>query len=133
MALILVSFAVGLWIGEAVTIPVRTQPFLYDDVALIPKRHVGLVLGCAANLRDGRPNPFFTSRIEAAVRLYESHKIDYLLVSGENSSASYNEPEWMRAALLDRHIPEDRIVADYAGLRTLDSVVRAHEVFGLDS
>ena len=28
-------------------------------------------------------------------------------------------------------VPEDRIVADYAGLRTLDSVVRAKKVFGL--
>lgn len=37
---------------------------LYDDVAKIPHRHVGLVLGCSRLLGDGAPNPFFKSRIQ---------------------------------------------------------------------
>jgi SanA protein len=126
-------FAIALWIGEALSIPIHTAASLYDDPDLIPKRRVGLLLGCSPHRTDGSPNPYFYSRIDAAVRLFHHGKVDYILVSGENSSAAYNEPARMRAALLARGIPSDRIVADYAGLRTLDSVIRAHEVFGLDS
>ena len=32
--------------------------------------------------------------------------------------------------LVKRGIPEDRIFLDYAGFRTLDSVIRAKEIFG---
>jgi SanA protein len=131
--LVVVSFACGLWIGEALAIPIWAAPSLYDDPALIPKRHVGVLLGCSARQSNGSPNPYFVARVDAAVRLYDAGKIDYILVSGENSQPAYNEPAMLRAALVRRGVPSDRIVADYAGFRTLDSVVRAHEVFGLDS
>jgi len=36
----------------------------------------------------------------------------------------------MKRELVRRGVPEQRIYCDYAGLRTLDSVVRAKEVFG---
>jgi SanA protein len=38
----------------------------------------------------------------------------------------------MKRALVERGIPENRIACDYAGLRTLDSVVRGKEIFGLN-
>jgi SanA protein len=37
----------------------------------------------------------------------------------------------MKAALMKAGIPESVITLDYAGFRTLDSVVRAKEVFSL--
>jgi SanA protein len=67
----------------------------------------------------------------AAAALFRAHKVDYLLVSGDNHVPTYDEPTAMKNALLRLGVPEDRIVADYAGLRTLDSVVRAKKVFGL--
>lgn len=36
----------------------------------------------------------------------------------------------MRDALISKGVPSSAIVLDYAGFRTLDSVVRAKEVFG---
>jgi SanA protein len=39
----------------------------------------------------------------------------------------------MRDALLALGVPDSCIVLDYAGFRTLDSVVRCEEVFGEDS
>jgi SanA protein len=119
--------------GEALAIPLWAAPSLYDDLIAIPHRRVGLLLGCSPQIRRGTPNPYFVARIDATVRLFEAGKIDYILVSGENSRPSYNEPAAFRAALLARGVPDDRIVSDYAGRRTLDSVVRAHEIFGLDT
>ena len=106
---------------------------LYTSVDDIPNNRVGLLLGTSPRLTDGRHNLFFLHRIQAATELYRSSKIDYILVSGDNRHASYNEPEEMKQALMKEAIPEDRIILDYAGLRTLDSVIRAREVFGQDS
>jgi SanA protein len=82
---------------------------------------------------NGRENLYFRYRIDAAVRVWKSGKLETLIVSGDNRSRYYNEPEKMKQALIERGIPEERIVCDFAGLRTLDSVVRAKEIFGADS
>lgn len=36
----------------------------------------------------------------------------------------------MKQALMERGVPESDIILDYAGFRTLDSVVRCKKVFG---
>jgi SanA protein len=66
----------------------------------------------------------------AAAALYHAGKVDYLLVSGDNHRRGYDEPTAMRDALVALAVPQSRIVLDYAGFRTLDSIVRAKEVFG---
>lgn len=102
----------------------------YQDTAAIPHRRVGLVLGCAKYLSDGRANLFFRNRIHAAARLFRAGKVDYLLVSGDNHVAGYNEPADMKDSLVESGVPAERIYCDFAGFRTLDSVVRAKEIFG---
>lgn len=105
----------------------------YDNIDSLPHNKVGLLLGTSPLDRQGNTNYYFIYRIDAAEELIKSGKIDYILVSGDNSSVGYDEPTWMRDSLVGRGVPEDRIVLDFAGLRTLDSVVRAKEVFGQDS
>ena len=93
---------------------------------------VGLVLGCSKYIARGRLNYYFTGRIKAAAELWRAGKLRCIIVSGDNRAANYNEPRDMRNALVAEGVPEDRIVCDYAGLRTLDSVVRAKKVFGAE-
>src|SRR6056297_425922 len=107
-----------------------TSDHIYRSVDSVPRNRVGLVLGTSRYLRSGGSNPYFRYRIDAAIKLYNADKIEYILVSGDNSLKSYNEPKLMRAALEERGVPANRIFADYAGFRTLDSVVRSKEVFG---
>ena len=106
---------------------------LYTSVDTIPKHKVGLVLGTIKYLANGRVNLYYTYRINAAVQLFKSNKIDYILVSGDNGSKSYDEPSTFKKDLMAKGIPEDRIILDYAGFRTLDSVVRAKAIFGQES
>lgn len=106
---------------------------MYDDVASVPYNRVSLLLGTNPLNRLGRPNSYFTNRIRTAAALYNAGKTDYIIVSGDNHIATYDEPTAMRDALVALGVPEERIVPDYAGFRTLDSVVRAKEVFGCDS
>ncbi len=105
---------------------------LFTEVDALPVTEVGLVFGTTDRVK-GRENLYFRYRIDAAVRVWKSGRIRTLLVSGDNRSPYYNEPEKMKQALVERGIPAERIVCDFAGLRTLDSVVRAQEIFGVDS
>ncbi len=99
----------------------------------IPKNRVGIVLGTASRLAQGGANPYYTYRIKAAVELYNANKVEFILVSGDNSTKYYNEPNTIKKDLIKGGIPAEKIFLDYAGFRTLDSMVRAKEVFGLDS
>lgn len=96
----------------------------------VPKTKVALLLGTSKNLSNGQPNAYFYNRIQATVDLYKSGKIQYIIVSGDNSRKDYNEPEDMQMELIKNGIPQDRIFMDHAGFRTLDSIVRAKDIFG---
>lgn len=104
----------------------------YSHPSEIATNRVGLLLGTSKYYKGGGLNLYFKYRIEAAVALYNAGKIDYILVSGDNSSMSYNEPINFKKELIKNGIPEEVIVLDYAGFRTLDSVIRAKAVFGQD-
>lgn len=109
-----------------------TKDQVYTDHT-IPENKVALVLGTSKRTSDGGSNRFFKERMSAAADLYSKNKIRHILVSGDNSSKYYNEPRDMLAALGDLEIPEKDVSLDFAGFRTLDSVIRSKEVFGQDS
>jgi SanA protein len=95
----------------------------------VPRTRTALVLGTSPRVGAGAPNAYFDARIRAAVALYRAGTVERILVSGDNHRAGYDEPTEMRAALLARGVPDAAIHRDFAGFRTLDSVVRAKEVF----
>lgn len=97
----------------------------------VPRNDVALVLGTGRLTARGNVNLHFTQRMAAAAALYHSGKIRHLIVSGDNHSTTYDEPSDMKAALVALSVPANAITCDYAGFRTLDSVVRARTVFGL--
>lgn len=106
-----------------------TSGSLYSSIESIPVNKVALLLGTNKHVK-GRLNLYYKYRIDAAVKLFKSGKIKYIIVSGDNSVKHYNEPEQMRDDLVKRGVPKNRIFLDYAGFRTLDSIVRAKEIFG---
>lgn len=107
-----------------------TNPHIYSDVTAIPHHTAALLLGTSKTLRSGKANLYFQYRIDAAVALFKSGKIDCIVISGDNGRESYNEPEDMKVELVKQGIPEKQIYLDHAGFRTLDSVVRMNKVFG---
>ena len=104
---------------------------VYPSTDSIPIEPVGLVLGSAPKI-NGYDNPFFTRRMVAAAELYRAGKVKKLLASGDNGTVQYDEPTAMRDALVRLGVPPEAIVLDYAGFRTLDSIVRARQIFGVD-
>jgi SanA protein len=108
----------------------RMSDRTYNDVNKIPENKVGLLLGTAKYAYSGNINLYYKYRLLAAATLFNSGKISYILVSGDNATKSYNEPATFREDLISMGIPADRIVLDYAGFRTLDSILRCKLVFG---
>ena len=110
----------------------KTSPRIYSSVKDIPAREVGMVLGASAIAND-RPNPVQVGRIQAAAELYHAGKVRILVVSGaEYPEKFYNEIPAMTQALVALGVPEDAIIGDGRGLRTLDSILRMRDVFGYD-
>jgi SanA protein len=106
-----------------------SQGKVYNSIEQVSERKIGLVLGCSKYLSNGRKNLYFQQRIDAAKELYFSDKVKFLLVSGDNSTKYYDEPTTMKKDLIALGVPGNKIYCDYAGLSTLDSVVRTKEVF----
>ena len=111
----------------------QAEDYIYDSVEDIPKNKVGLLLGTIKFLSNGNVNLYYTYRINATVALYNAKKIDFILISGDNGNKNYDEPTTFKKDLIAKGIPEDNIFLDYAGFRTLDSVIRAKKVFGQDA
>jgi SanA protein len=107
-----------------------TENQLYNDVNAIPHNKVGLVLGTSKHLGGGYINYYYKYRIDAAVALFKAGKIDFILVSGDNRTKSYDETTTMQDDLIAAGIPKEKIFMDYAGFRTLDSILRCKNVFG---
>lgn len=67
------------------TITRATNDRVFNNTKYIPYHKVGLLLGTSKFLNSGQVNRYFKYRIEAVVDLYKSHKIDYIVISGDNS------------------------------------------------
>ena len=107
--------------------------YLYNTTNEIPYNKVGVVLGTSKYLVNGQENLFYKYRIAAAVKLYNSGKIKYIIISGDNGSKYYDEPTTFKKDLIKQGVTETHIFLDYAGFRTLDSVIRAKAIFGQQS
>ena len=104
---------------------------MYEDVRELPKADVALVLG--ASVRRGVPSPILEERAHAAVQLYLAHKVDKILVTGDDSVRSNDEVTPVRKYLQSAGIPDEDIFLDHAGFDTYSSMYRAREIFGVSS
>lgn len=131
MILLLAGLATGLTFAVNRACKNASAGRIFTSLENVPANDVGLVLGTSKLTKRGNPNWHFNQRITAAAALYQAGKVHHLLVSGDNHIASYDEPSDMREALVAAGVPTDAITCDYAGFRTLDSVIRAKEIFNL--
>ncbi|HBT97358.1 MAG TPA: hypothetical protein DEB25_06890 [Desulfobulbaceae bacterium] len=109
------------------------RQYTKNQVEDLPVERACLVLGTAKFLVGGGENLFYSYRIAAAQQAYAAGKCAKVVVSGDNRHKSYNEPQTMKKSLIDQGVPPGDIYCDYAGSRTLDSVVRFKHIFGQSS
>ncbi|MGR3808484.1 SanA/YdcF family protein [Pasteurella testudinis] len=102
---------------------------IYDDINAIPHRPYALVLGTSRYFSDNSLNLFYYNRLLSAQELVKHNKVDYLLLSGDNRTSQYNEPRNMFYDLRKLGVNSEFMYLDFAGFRTLDSVIRAKTIF----
>ncbi|MDR1552629.1 MAG: YdcF family protein [Prevotellaceae bacterium] len=132
LSIIVFAIIITIFIADII-IKTSSNGFVFNDINKIHHNKTGLLLGTSKYLKSGQKNQYFSNRITAAVNLYNAGKIDFIVISGDNSTKYYNEPMDMKKELLKNGIPEDKIFLDYAGFRTYDSVIRMNKIFGQNS
>jgi vancomycin permeability regulator SanA len=99
------------------------------SIADAPVRPVAIVFGAGLR-RDGTPMTVLADRVRAAVDLLRRGAVGGILLSG--SSWQGDEPEAMRRFAVMLGAPEQALVLDRGGSRTLATCMRAHGAFGID-
>ncbi len=123
LLVLIVAFGLRAWVNTIYASRIYTRP------ADVPPRQVAIVFG--AGVRGDRPTPVLADRVEAAVELYQAGRVQKLIMTGDNRFVNYNEPAAMIAYARELGVPEQDLVADYAGRRTYDSCYRARDIFGV--
>jgi SanA protein len=130
--IVLISLLVIFLVSCNLWVVSSTAEHVYKDESKLPSHRIALVLGTSHRTVGGGPNPYFEKRMETAAELFKKGKIDHFILSGDNRTRYYNEPMEMRKALVKKGVPPTAITLDYAGLRTLDSIIRCKQIFGQD-
>lgn len=108
-----------------------------DSVSQIPHNRVGLLLATSPITPGGAHNFYFNNRIKAADELYKAGKIDYIIASGgdytKTQKIGCDEPKSILDSLVARGVPADRIILDYEGTTTRNSIYKAGQIYDLDS
>ncbi len=106
------------------------EKYTFNSVSELKPVHCAILLGTSKWLKGGKRNLYYQYRIVAAAELYNSGKCKKIIVSGDNGTMQYNEPMTMKRDLVKMGVKWDDVICDYAGFRTLDSIIRFKEIFG---
>jgi SanA protein len=104
--------------------------YTFDNLSELHPTYCAILLGTSKWVKGGRRNLYYQYRIIAAVELYKSGLCKKIIVSGDNSTVHYNEPITMQRDLIKMGVKKEDVICDYAGFRTLDSIIRFKEIFG---
>lgn len=99
----------------------QTKAFSQKDIDYI------LVLG--AGIKNKRPSPMLEERLNLSILFYQNNPSPQILISGDHVKAYYDEVSVMKNYLLENNIKEEKIVTDYAGISTYDSIYRAKYIY----
>jgi SanA protein len=97
-----------------------------------PTCYTAIVLGASVH-RDGSLSTVLLDRVNSALELYKSGKVKRFLLSGDHGQTDYDEVNTMKNYLIKEGVDSADIFLDHAGFDTYSSMVRAKEVFKVDS
>lgn len=128
-------FLIALLMATAITLYIQnySNKYIYSSsIQAIPNCYTALVLGASVH-RNGDLSTILLDRVDRAIELYNGGKIKRFLLSGDHGDHDYDEVNTMKNYLLKKGIDSADIFLDHAGFDTYNSVVRAKEIFNVDS
>ena len=90
-----------------------------------------VVLG-ASVYADGTPSGILQDRLDDGIALYFAGAAPKIIMSGDNSTVSYNEVKAMKDYAVAQGVPSEDVFGDHAGFSTYESMYRAKHVFGAE-
>lgn len=91
---------------------------------------VAVVFGAKVH-EGGDLSHMLSDRMDAAIALYHSGKVEKLLVSGDGRG-EWSETKHMKAYAVENGVAEEDILEDGEGYSTMETVTRANELFGIE-
>ena len=104
-----------------------TSNLIYHTVNNLPKNEVGIIFG--AGINGDQPSKYLKDRLDAGILLYKTHKIDKILLSGDNGRDEYDELTVMKTYCFNHGVDTTKIFIDYAGFDTYSTMYRASHIF----
>ena len=104
---------------------------IVTKIDTLPSAPVAVVFGAGLKPDHTLTNAL-RDRVLAGIALYKAHKVQKILMTGDDGEDHADEVTPMKAFAVAYGVPAEDIVIDYAGFRTLDSCYRARAIFGLE-
>lgn len=120
----LIAFVSILFIWFIAHILIITFDGLKDELDI---SDVAVVLGNKVEL-SGEPSERLKGRLNKAIELYEKGYFEYIIVSGGIGKEGYDEAEIMKIYLVEKGIPEDKILVDSDGYNSLMTAQNAKNI-----
>lgn len=100
----------------------------YYNIDWLDEKFIWLVFW-ASVIWNKTPSEILKDRLKVAQKAYEEWKIKKIIVSGDNSTITYNEPQVMKNYLISIWVKADDIYMDHAWFDTYSSLYRARDIF----
>ncbi len=139
---LIISILLGILFLAAVTafsisgyVRVSQKDGVFDTAADLPEMEgIDCIIVLGAGLqRNGQPSHMLEDRIKVGVEALNATDADYILMSGDRSSDSYDEPAAMKKYAEEMGVDPSKILIDNFGFSTYESITRVNDEFGFDN
>lgn len=127
----LVAVVAVVAVTNVVTLATTKDRIVGTEAAAALDADAIVVLG-ASVFADGTPSGILQDRLDDGIALYEAGVAPKIIMSGDNSTVSYNEVKAMKDYAVSQGVPSEDVFCDHAGFSTYESMYRAKHVFGAE-
>ncbi|WP_343566912.1 ElyC/SanA/YdcF family protein [Sphingobacterium sp.] len=129
VALCVVALVVVVITNSNVT--AKTDSVIFTELKDVPRTKVAIIFGAGINV--DQPSRYLKDRLDAGISLYKNHKVDKILLSGDNGRDEYDELSVMKLYCQKNGIDTAKIYIDYAGFDSYSTMYRAKYIFNVDT
>src|SRR5688572_2390116 len=99
-------------LGINLLVKSQTDPVIFLKEKDTPGTKVAIIFG--AGINNNKPSKYLKDRLDAGIKLYNNHKIDKILLSGDNGSDEHDELTVIKLYCYEHGVDTNKIYLDYA-------------------
>jgi SanA protein len=118
-------------LGINLLVKSQTDQVIFSKEKDTPGTKVAIIFG--AGINNNKPGKYLKDRLDAGIELYNNHKIDKILLSGDNGSDAHDELTVMKLYCYEHGVDTNKIYLDYAGFDSYSTLYRSKYIFKVDT